>query len=189
LLDITALASSATGDRVAAILGGSRGFSSANGGLNWTSNNLPLSSGWISIASSAADGSKLVAVSGKSLVYSSTDFGATWTSNDAPGLFWQSVASSADGNKLYAVANGASGAIWTRQIASAPVVNLARSNTNLVLSWTWPSSDFVLQRNRGLSATGWTDVTNVPTLNLTNLQNQVTLGLTPSNQFFRLKSQ
>jgi hypothetical protein len=34
----------------------------------------------------------------------------------------------------------------------------------------------------------WTDVTNPPTLNLTNLQNQVALPLPAGNVFYRLKT-
>jgi len=51
-----------------------------------------------------------------------------------------------------------------------------------------PSANFVLQQNTDLSMTNWTDVTNAPVLNLTNLQNQVTQPVPDGNSFYRLKS-
>ena len=49
------------------------------------------------------------------------------------------------------------------------------------------SMDFVLQQNPDLTTTNWTEVTNTPTLNFTNLQNQVTLSTPSSSRFYRLK--
>jgi hypothetical protein len=45
-----------------------------------------------------------------------------------------------------------------------------------------------LQQNPDLITTNWTDVTNTPVLNLTNLQNQVFLPLPAVNSFYRLES-
>ena len=47
---------------------------------------------------------------------------------------------------------------------------------------------FVLQQNSGLNPTHWTDVATPPVLNLTNLQNQVTLSTPSGPTFYRLKS-
>ena len=46
-----------------------------------------------------------------------------------------------------------------------------------------------LQQNSDLTMTNWTDVTTTPTLNLTNLQNEMMVS-SPSigNSFYRLKS-
>jgi hypothetical protein len=41
--------------------------------------------------------------------------------------------------------------------------------------------------NSGLTKAKWIDISNTPTLNLTNLQNQVTVPLAPNNRFYRLK--
>jgi hypothetical protein len=60
--------------------------------------------------------------------------------------------------------------------------------SDLLLSWIIPSQSFVPQQTADLITPNWTDVTNTPVLNLTNLQNQVVVPLLMSNQFFRLKS-
>jgi len=60
--------------------------------------------------------------------------------------------------------------------------------TNLFLSWTIPSMDFVLRQDPDLTTTNWTDVAVQPTLNLTNLQNQVVLPTPPAPMFYRLVS-
>ena len=102
------------------------------------------------------------------------------------GLTWHAVASSADGSKLVAVGNGG---IYTAQSTPAPVLNLTPSSNNLVLSWTVPSTNFVLQENSDLATMNWVDAKSIPTLILTNLQNQVTV-LPPSTgqTFYRLKN-
>jgi len=127
-----------------------------------------------------------VAASSGGPIYTSTNAGASWTPNGTPSLNWCSVASSADGSKLVAVANG--GGIWTSQSTPVPLLSITPSGTNLVLSWIVPSMDFLLQQNSDLTTTNWMEVTNTPTLNLTNLQNQVTLSSPVGNRFYRLKS-
>lgn len=69
----------------------------------------------------SADGTKLVfAPQFKGTLARSTDSGATWTDLTAPGSrYWEDIASSSDGSRLVAVAQGAivtstdSGATWT----------------------------------------------------------------------------
>ncbi len=56
-------------------------------------------------------------------------------------------------------------------------------------NWTSVASssiDLVLQENSDLSTINWTDVTIPPTLNVTNLQNQVTVPPPAGNRFYRL---
>jgi hypothetical protein len=175
---------------------------STNAGASWVSTGAPQGD-WKSVASSA-DGSRLVAVSdsdpyvspgpfgGAGAIYTSADAGATWTVNNAPVLTWSAVASSADGCRLVAVASGGAyaylGAIYTWQTTPHPVLNVTPAGTNLVLYWIIPSQLFVLQENADLTATNWSDVASAPVLNLTNLQNQVTLPLPAGNRFYRLKS-
>jgi len=91
---------------------------------------------------------------------------------------------SADGNKVVAVATP--GGIWTGQTTPSPKLNLTPSPTNVTLAWTVPSTNFGLQQSADL--TSWADVTNPPVLNLTNLQNQVTLAPSNSSRFYRLKT-
>jgi len=186
----SAIASSADGTKLAAISGNLL-YASADSGLTWTPTSTTVTN-WNSIASSA-DGSRLVAVaSGGSIpqnptrfgpIYTSTNSGLTWASNNAPVLYWTSVASSADGGLLVA-ANEAG--IWTSQTPPSPSINVSPTDGNLSFSWIVPSTNFVLQQSADLIS--WADLTNAPALNLTNLQNQVTLPPSNSSGFYRLKT-
>ena len=112
----------------------------------------------------------------------STNSGATWTTNAVPFLDWNAVALSADGAKLVAtVGYPSTGPIYVSQTTPSPVLNLSAPDNGI--SWLIPSLDFTLQQSPDLL--NWTDVTNPPVLNLTNLQNQVALP-PPGNSFFRL---
>src|ERR1017187_206159 len=166
-------------------------YTSTNFGMTWTSNNVPAAQ-WHSVASSA-DGTKLVAVAVEpfGLIYSSTNSGATWISNAVPDESWLSVASSADGEKLVLVAmvdqSYNPGHVYTSQTTPSPVLNIKpASNNNLALSWIVPSTNFVMQQSSDLS--DWTEMTNSPVLNLTNLQDEVILSPPGSNIFYRLKT-
>jgi photosystem II stability/assembly factor-like uncharacterized protein len=178
------LSASADGRRLlsAAMFGGV--YSSTNGGLTWTSNSLPSNSSWYATASSA-DGSRLTAAAQKGLVYSSTNSGATWESNSAPGLIWQSAACSADGNVVFAAPSN--GEIWVRRTIPNPRLNIVPTAPGPLLSWIIPSADFKLQRAADLVAPHWINVTNVPVLNLTNLQNQVTVPWGGKLEIYRLR--
>ncbi len=166
-------------------------YTSTNSGGTWTSNAAPvlnsfLSLNWSGVAISA-DGGRMVAVASGSggLIYTSTNSGVSWqTNNVLTNMNWQSVASSADGCKLVAAVNG--GGIYTSQTTASPQLNINPSTNKVALSWTIPSTNFVLQQNLDLTTTNWVTLTNTPTLNLTNLQNQIML--TPSNGsgFYRL---
>ena len=177
------VASSADGTKLAAANDGSI-YSSTNSGTIWKSNSIP-GQFWKSITSSA-DGTKLAAAAYYSpLIYTSTNSGITWTATSiTSSQYGISVASSADGSKLIAV--DYRGGIWILQTTPAPELNIAPSNTNLNLSWIVPSTNFMLQQSSDLAS--WTDLTNAPTLNLTNLQNEVILSPTNSSGFYRLKT-
>jgi hypothetical protein len=183
--DWFSVASSTDGNKLVAV--GSQGiFTSIDSGTAWASTNT--SEHWETVASSA-DGTKLVAGVGGVVaagIYTSTNSGMTWASNSVPVQYWISVASSADGTKLVAVARG--GGIWTSQSTPAPQLNLAPLSSNLAVSWIIPSTDFMLQQNLDLTTTNWTDLTNTPGLNLTNLQDEVILTPTNSSSFYRLKT-
>jgi NHL repeat len=194
--DWTTIASSADGNKLIAAAGGNNGapgyiFLSTNSGASWTvtATNILPSHGddkWIYVASSA-DGSKLAAVSESGSpggVITSTDSGATWITNSVPNLTWNAVALSADGDRMVVTVGYPSyvGPIYTTQTTRSPVLNLSASDN--VLSWIIPSLDFTLQQSPDLL--NWTDLTNPPVLNLTNLQNQVTLPPPDGNSFFRL---
>jgi len=126
----SAVASSADGARLVAVaapqrvwdgtnsdsVGDGTIYSSPDSGASWTQTSAPTNY-WTSVASSA-DGTRLVAVAapywywdgtnsdsvGDGTIYSSPDSGASWTQTSAPTNYWTSVASSADGAKLVAVA-------------------------------------------------------------------------------------
>ena len=161
-------------------------FSSTNKGSTWTSNSLPTSVIWRA-ATSSADGTKLTAVGyyPGSLIYSSLDSGASWISNNAPSLAWQAVASSSDGNAVFAASTN--GGIWVRRASAAPLLNIANSTNGLVISWLIPSSNFVLQQSADPAFPSWTDVTNAPALELPSLQNRVTAPFSTDSAFYRLK--
>jgi len=171
-------------------------YTSTNSGNTWISNTVPLYAKvlwkWDGIASSA-DGTRLAAVSqGAGVILTSTNSGATWSSNSVPvQLNWFNIVSSADGTKLAAlsVTNSFNGGIWTLQTTPSPAINLTTTNSNLVVSWLIPSTNFVLQQNSNLAMGNWSNVANAPALNLTNLQNQVTLPAPAGNAFFRLRTQ
>lgn len=157
-------------------------YLSTDQGNTWTSNGVPASCRFIVVS---ADGTTLAAATSAG-VYTSSDSGATWDINQ-PSPIASSLAMSADGDKLVAVVNG--GGIWTLQTTPAPQVGLAANRNQITLSWVVPSTNFVLQQNADLTATNWSNVTNPPVLNLTNLQNQATLPAPPGNAFFRLQTQ
>ncbi|HEY3931908.1 MAG TPA: hypothetical protein VGM58_06005 [Verrucomicrobiae bacterium] len=184
----SSVASSADGNTLVATVYFGGIFTSTDSGNTWTSNNAP-NAAWTSVATST-DGSKLVAAaissSSSGIIYTSADSGNTWTSNSTTIEYsaWTSVASSADGNKLVAAVQG--GDIWTSQTMPSPLLNIAPTNSNLQLSWTVPSTNFVLQQSFDLSS--WNDVTDAPALNLTNLQDEVIQSPTNGSSFYRLES-
>jgi len=191
----SSVASSADGSKLIAAVGfPAKGviYTSTDSGATWVSNSAPSApEGWQQVASSA-DGIKLVAVEcDASLVSISTNSGTTWNSNNLSGVVnLLSVASSADGGKLFAGSYGSpqdpGGLIFILQTSLPPQLNVLPANTNLTLSWIIPSTNFVLQQSFDL--TSWTDMTNAPVLNLTNLQSEVFLSPTGSSGFYRLKT-
>jgi len=80
----------------------------------------------------------------------------------------------------------AGGGIYTWRSTPTPVLNITPSGSNLFVSWTIPSLNFALQQNTSLNIANWVDVPIAPTLNTTNLQNQVTLPATNGMIFYRL---
>ena len=152
-------------------------------GRTWRTNNLP-GVNWTAVASSA-DGSHFVGVASNGRIYSSSDSGATWSSNSAPALAWQAVASSADGNVLFAAATN--GGIWMRRTGAAPRLGITRTGNGLRASWLVPSAALKLQQTALLTPAVWSDVTNTPTLNTSNLNSELLLSTPGDNTFYRLR--
>jgi hypothetical protein len=252
----TALACSADGTKVIAASANQPIFYSTNGGVNCFTSSAP-SFTWKTLASSA-DGRHMAAVAGR--VYLSDDFGSTWTIS-LPVQIWSAACVSGDGNWVGATSSGVSyissdagvsgqsiqlggnaiacsangsnwliagsyiytstnggvnwqtnlpydwnaGAmsadgneivlsssyqgIWLGHDISSPKLNIAPLDSEIKLSWLLPSTNFVLQQNSDLSTTNWITVPGNPTLNFTNLQEEVTVPTTASNAFFRLMAQ
>jgi len=180
--NLKSIAVSADGATLAAVWGGATVYTSTNGGASWTTATVS-NSGFVSIAASA-DGTRLVTVSGTSPALSafSTDSGMTWTTNSQPGPPWRVVASSADGNCVAAAAYN--GGIWLLRTVAPPHINIAPSGSLAKISWTLPSTNFVLQQSADLQ--NWATILGSPTLNLLTLQEEVTVTLTNGNSFYRL---
>ena len=124
---------------------------------------------------------------GNGSIYTSTNSGANWISNSAPNLNWNSVCSSADGSRLFAMVNG--GGIYTWQATPRPVLSVESSPNGILVSWLVPSMAFALQGSSDLSAGNWVEITDPkPTLNYTNLHYEVALRAAPGNRFYRLVS-
>jgi hypothetical protein len=177
--------SSADGSKFAAAPIGSSFavLTSTNSGGSWTTDmaldNLPVHH-----LATSPDGSKLIVVASGGAIYTSTNTGINWASNSVPLTNWISAASSADGNTLIAAIHG--GGIWISQTVSLPQLNFTPTNGSFKLSWLIPSTNFVMQQSSDLAT--WSNVTNAPVLNLTNLQNEVILPMTNNSGFYRLKT-
>ena len=158
-------------------------YTSTNSGDTWNTTSAP-SNNWNFVASSA-DGKILLAIANFEQVdriYVSTNGGSTWTTNNSSFLEWSAVASSADGGNLFAAA--ANGSIYAASSVQRPMVNIAPTNGQLMLSWFVPSSGFTLQHSPDFH--NWVNVTNKPTPN--NLEEQVILSGTNNIGFYRLKT-
>jgi hypothetical protein len=150
---------------------------------HWTLASAPTNFEWSSVAASA-DGTKLVAAAvaisgryfGRSVgpIYSSADSGVTWNLSSAPFEPWTSIASSADGVRLVAIASddsyaypnpiyisADSGATW--QLASAPTTqywsSVAGSADGLKLAAAAENPDAIYTSSN--SGAAWT-VTSAP---------------------------
>lgn len=99
----SALASSADGTRLVAVVQGGHVFTSTNSGVTWVERTGSGSRSWLSVASSS-DGMRLVAGVDGGLLYTSSDAGVTWVERSSVVVgSWVSVASSTDGSKLFAL--------------------------------------------------------------------------------------
>jgi Concanavalin A-like lectin/glucanases superfamily/Immunoglobulin I-set domain/Immunoglobulin domain len=113
----------------------------------------------------------------------------TFSTNIVVGSIPQAVA----GDTAYVGFTAACGGVTADQIITnfsfvsinIPVETIGITSTNAVISWSAAISGYTLQENSDLSTTNWMDVTNM--VNVVNGQNQVTVPLTPTNEFYRLK--
>lgn len=189
------IASSADGTKLVAMsgnyaygVGEGSVFTSTNSGGMWMLQTNTPNVAWTSVAVSA-DATKLVATTySSSAIYTSTDFGADWTSNSLPvSSFtgWYASMSSADGSKLATL--GQAG-LYTRQAeaSKSPTLSASFSGSQLIISWPTNTISFGLQQNLTLAPGGWVGAMNPVTV--VGEQNQVSVPLTNSSSFYRLKS-
>jgi hypothetical protein len=120
----------------------------------------------------------------------STDVGLSWKTTDAPVTNWHSLACSADGNRFVAVSGGwpNGGGIHTARTLAQPVLSIASSGAEILISWIIPSSDFALQQSSDLLSGSWSDVPIAPVPNWSKLRNEVTMRAPAGLAFFRLAS-
>jgi photosystem II stability/assembly factor-like uncharacterized protein len=190
----TSVACSVDGTKVVAVASPGQIYTSTNSGVTWVSHFvIGAGTGFGSVASSA-NGVRLLTVGfeSSSPIFVSTNSGTSWVKQtNAPSVaIWNAVASSADGYQMFAATygftvNDNAGGIYFLQNTPSPKLTLTLLGTNLNLSWIVPSTNFVLQQNADLT-TSWNTLTNTPILNLTNLQDQITLPLNNGNNFYRL---
>jgi hypothetical protein len=191
------VASSADGNKLVAAIGYPQVgliYTSTDSGTTWLSNSTPNAPGGWQLVASSADGVRLVAWECDTPIVSiSTNSGTSWSSNyvnSLSSLGCLCAASSVDGNKLIAGTGGSSGfpygGLYVYQTMPSPQLNLTPTNGSFKLSWLIPSTNFVMQQSSDLAS--WSNVTNAPVLNLTNLQNEVILSPSNSSSFYRLKT-
>lgn len=138
-LNFKAIAASADGRKMVAVINGGVIYTSIDYGVSWFSRASSLN--WSSVASSA-DGSKLVATVNGAFIWTSVDSGTNWLQRNASGARnWTGVASSLDGTRLIACSSQGgfistdSGATWAlNPLAAASWTSVASSanGSNLV---------------------------------------------------------
>jgi len=102
-----AVASSADGAKLVAVVSSGQIYTSTDGGGTWTARESNRS--WTAVASSS-DGVTLAAVVGSGQIYFSTDSGVTWCPQES-NRNWSAIALSGDGSRRTALVNG--GQIYT----------------------------------------------------------------------------
>jgi hypothetical protein len=157
-------------------------FISTNSGATWTQTTAP-NNYWESVACSA-DGMKIVASAEEfapaTTLWISRDEGTTWQSTSFPDSR-SAVASSGDGNRLFAALSNIGIYSWRWQ----PTLTMALSNQKLLASWPSASSGEILQHNSDLTTMNWVDLTN--SITTTNGMSQTLISLGDGTDFYRVK--
>jgi hypothetical protein len=179
---VSSMACSADGATL--VMGADSSAISTNSGNSWQFSIPPEGLN----AACSSNGATIILVTGGPIlqrkVYVSPDYGGTWALANAPVVpVPEPVLISSDGTKFAALDNGN---IYISESSPPPVLNVAISSGNVILSWMQPVSTFILQQSSDLA--NWSAVTNAPTLNITNLQNQVILPISQNQSFYRLKT-
>lgn len=166
------------------VTGASGSYISSSAGASWITNKLNGQA----IACSANGTNWIIGggVASNSPVCTSSDGGVTWVTNlSTVTSFWPDAAISADGCEF--IVTGVTG--WVGRTTPSPQLNIQSTNGNASLSWLVPSTNFILQQSSDLAIANWVTVSNSPVLNLTNLQDEVSVPESATNGFFRLIAQ
>lgn len=108
-----AVAASADGSKLVAVVAGQNIYTSTNHGVNWTQRAASVGNQNWSAVTSSADGTKLAACVNGGFIYTSTDSGVTWTGRASSGnRSWTGIRSSLDGARVVACASGGTGGIF-----------------------------------------------------------------------------
>jgi photosystem II stability/assembly factor-like uncharacterized protein len=164
---------------------------------NWVGATTPVHS---YISGDSGVSWRTISLSGNSIACSAN--GTNWliaraeidTSTNS-GITWQTFASGqcnagamyADGDEI-AVTSTFKG-IWLGRETPSPELKIQTQPSGFALSWIIPSTNFVLQQNGDLATMNWTTVSNRPTLNFSNLQEEASVPASGSNTFYRLMAQ
>ncbi|MBI3852787.1 MAG: hypothetical protein HY298_21240 [Verrucomicrobia bacterium] len=84
----------------------------------------------------------------------------------------------------YSVTGGFWSLIAVVQMPGAPLLTIARSGANVIISWPSPSTGFYLQQNTNLATTNWTSFTG--TVGDDGTTRSVTNSPPTGNKYFRL---
>jgi len=85
----------------------------------------------------------------------------------------------------YSLVAGALAQLAVVQTPGAPLLTIARSGTNIMLSWSGPATGYSLQESRDLMSGAWADINIAPVDN--GDTRSVSLPNTSGIRFFRLK--
>jgi photosystem II stability/assembly factor-like uncharacterized protein len=176
-----AIAVSSDGSKLAAVFGSANIYDSTNSGNTWRTSTFSGSS--IDSVAATVDGKMMFAVGGTNY-FVSTNYGVNWTPGTMPTNSFVAIAMSADGSLLAAAQS--SGGIWVLQTPPGPQLELSMSGSNPKISWTVPSTNFVLQQSLDLLT--WSPATTMPSLNYSNLQDEVIVTNSGGSVYYRLKT-
>jgi hypothetical protein len=103
------------------------------------------------------------------------------------GTIGQHDASTTMSGGQYAVTGGFWSLIALVQLSGSPLLTISHSGNSAIISWPYPSSNFVLQTNANLSnSNAWANFTGTVVSNVLAGSNSVTITPPVGNLFFRL---
>jgi hypothetical protein len=182
-----AIAASANGQTLALVA--ELAYFSSDRGNTWQLGGELVLTGLTQLALSAT-GQTIIAANNASVppeLLVSPDFGGHWFGSSGGADYPQGNAKiglvSADGAKFAALS---SSNIFISEPNPPPLLTVRATPATIQLSWLQPVANYLLQQSPDLKT--WSPVTTPPQLNITNLQYQLQLPRSPTQTFFRLKS-